>query len=262
MFRIKAAGYYISKNYRRLNKSSERVTECYELELCTTSGSKSSFDGRMYDRISGSVFLAKPGQKRCSINNFESHFIHFFCDDTDFCRKYIDVLPVQIFYTDTYKFSQYMKDITFLTQNGENPEETQLLCDAKLTSAILELFIAARTQRTDKSGEYSQNIAAACRYISENFSRHISIDEISQAALLSPSFTYVMFKKSTGMTPHEFLIDTRIKFACEQLIYTSKSVTQISLECGFSKENYLNYAFVKRIGITPGQYRKNHQHNF
>lgn len=262
MFRIKAAGYYISENHSRLIKSAERITDCYELELCTTSGSKSSFDGKLYDRISGSVFIAKPGQRRSSINNFESHFIHFFCDDTDFCGKYIDVLPTQIFYADTYKFSQYMKDITFLSHSGENPEETRLICNAKLTSALLELFLAAKKQSTDKSGGYTQNISAACRYISENFSRHISIDEISQAAMLSPSFTYVMFKKAMGITPHEFLTDTRVKFACEQLIYTSKTVSQISLECGFSKENYLNYAFVKRIGITPGQYRKNHRHNF
>lgn len=259
MFNSIHSGYFIA-DYAR--ESTERTTKLYEMELCTTDNSCSTFDDHLYNRIVGSVFLAKPEQRRKSIGGFESHYVHFRCSDEPFRKKYLDGLPTQIFNVDSYKFAQSMKEIHFLHQSLEANylEENKLLLDAKIMTMILELYTAAKTQLlSEENSRYVSNIATACRYIGEHFQEPIGIVEIARAAMLSQSFTYVMFKKVTGMTPHAYLTNTRIHYACEQLIYTAKNVAQISLDCGFSNEYYLNQIFARHTGMTPGQYRRSYR---
>lgn len=259
MFNDLHSGYYIS-DYAE--EGVERVTNHYELELCTTDNSQSLFDEHLYNRINGSIFLAKPGQKRKNIHYFETHYVHFKCEDPEFQRKYLDTLPTQIFSIDTYKCTQSLKEIHFLHQGlkSDCQEENKLLLDAKITVLMLELYNTAKAQfLSEENSRYVSNITTACRYIAEHFQENIGIDEISGAAMLSQSFTYVMFKKVTGMTPHAYLTNTRIHYACEQLIYTAKSVAQISLDCGFSNEYYLNQIFARYTGMTPGKYRRSYR---
>lgn len=259
MFTVSISGYFIS-DYEKESKL--RIARSYEIELCATSNAVSIIDDQAYNHITGSIIVFKPGQRRTIINNFESHFIHIRCSDPDFRRKYLDTLPTQIFNIDSYKFTQYMKELYFIYQElGEEiSEEEQLLLDAKITAMIIELNRIARTQVvSNETSKYVSNVTAACRYISKHFREPIGIEEIAQAAMLSPSFTYVIFKKVTGVTPHAFLKNARIHYACEQLLYTSKNVAQISLECGFSSEYYLNQIFAKHTGMTPGQYRQNYR---
>ena len=259
MFTILTSGYHVS-NY--VSESKIRYPKGYEFEMCTTDNSTSLFDDQPYNRIIGSFFVGKPGQKRQTINNFESYYIHVTCEDSEFCEKYLDTLPIQIFNVDTYKFTQYLKEIHFIhrKQVTEFTESNKLLLEAKITAMVLELYQIAQSQEvSNEISKYVSNIATACQYISEHFHEPISIEEIAQAAMLSTSFTYVIFKKVTGMTPHAFLKNTRIHYACEQLVYTSKNIAQISIECGFSSEYYLNQIFAKHTGMTPGQYRRHYQ---
>lgn len=253
------SGYYIS-DY--MKEGELRTIDRYELELCTTGNSQSLFDEHLYNRINGSIFLARPGQKRKNISYFESHYVHFNCSDQRFKEMYLDQIPTQVFSIDSYKFTQSLKEIHFLHQGLKNNyrQENELLLDAKITVLMLELYTTAKSQMlSDENSRYVSNIAAACQYIGEHFQEPIGIDEIAEAAMLSQSFTYVMFKKVTGMTPHVYLTNTRIHYACEQLIYTSKNVAQISLDCGFANEYYLNQIFAKHTGMTPGQYRRSYR---
>lgn len=259
MLQVTSGGYYVSNNIIR---SPERLTHSYELELCTFSDALSIFDEQKYKRIEGSIFLARPGQRRYTIGNYESYYFYFTCDDADFAAKYIDSLPIQIYNVDTYRFTQYMKDVIFLLQNknSQSVKEYELLMNARLTMILLELYQTAKSQTSSsESSKYAPNISAACQYIAEHFREPMGIEEIAGAAMLSPSFTYSMFKQITGLTPHDFLTNTRIRHACERLIYTSENIGEISLSCGFANPNYLYYVFPRYTGMTPRAYRKFYQ---
>ena len=259
MYYISFSGYYASVH---TGKSKERITSRYEVELCTTDNAQGIFDDQVYNCINGSVLFSRPGQRRQTVGNFEGHSVHFACHDEEFCRKYLTDLPTQIFNVDVYKFTQYLKDINFLRQSlkTEYSEANKLLLDTKLTGLLLELYTQSQAQiASSDNNKYAVNIAAACQFISEHFQEPVTIEDISGAAGLSDGFTYVMFKKLTGETPHDFLLNKRIHYACEQLIYTSKNITEISLASGFANMNYLNYIFSKRMGMTPGQYRKKYR---
>lgn len=259
MFKITAGGYYVS---HFVGRSKERLTAHYELELSTFSDAQSAFDDRLYKRIEGSVFLARPNQRRHTIGNYEGYFFYFDCDDPAFVARYLDPLPNQIYNVDTYRFIQHMKDVIYLYRNRQVHADGayQMYLDARVTTILLELYHTAQNQiGSPESSKHAANISAACQYIREHFREPIGMEEISRAAMLSHSFTYNMFKQFTGQTPHEFLTGARIRYACEQLIYTSQSIGEICLACGFTNPNYLYYIFPKYTNMTPGEYRRFYQ---
>lgn len=63
------------------------------------------------------------------------------------------------------------------------------------------------------------------------------------------------FKKDTGMSPNQFLLQLRIHKACWLLKETTMNVTEIALACGFSSCSYFTQQFRKSTGIAPSHYR-------
>lgn len=78
------------------------------------------------------------------------------------------------------------------------------------------------------------------------------------------NYDYVrkLFKKETGVTPHEYLISKRMERARELLSgrltnrYSNYSVSQIAELCGFSEPLYFSRVFKKRYGVSPSEYKK------
>lgn len=73
---------------------------------------------------------------------------------------------------------------------------------------------------------------------------------------MSPFHFLRVFSQATGLTPHQYLLSTRIRAARFLLQSTSLSVKRIALDCGFSTEAAFCSTFRKREGRTPSQYRK------
>ena len=259
MFEKIKGGYFSFEKSRTVTRT---VCE-YELELCLSSDAESYLNGNKYLRIKDSILFAKPGETRRSAGKFQCYFLHFTCSDKEFCEKYLDSIPTQIFSADCVEIKKTIQNIMLLI--GELPEQKSLpdssrrLIDAMITAMLLKLYLLTENQSVTVSHKYASNIAKACEYIEQNFRSSISIDDIAAAALLSPSFTYVEFKNETGCTPHEFLLNKRLCYARDRLIFTDKPITQISCECGFTNPNYLNCIFKKKYKTTPKKFRNEYR---
>ncbi len=64
------------------------------------------------------------------------------------------------------------------------------------------------------------------------------------------------FKKYTGTTIHELLLDVRINYATELLKYSDKTVNEITFACGMNHVSHFIRQFQKRTGLTPLAYRQ------
>ena len=64
------------------------------------------------------------------------------------------------------------------------------------------------------------------------------------------------FKKSTGMSFVDFINDLRLRRACQEIVLTSKSITDIALDHGFDNIGYFFKLFKIKFGQTPLAYRK------
>jgi AraC family transcriptional regulator len=66
-----------------------------------------------------------------------------------------------------------------------------------------------------------------------------------------------MFRATTGLTPHQYVVERRLSTAQQLLRQSKMLLADIALKCGFSSQTHMNDVFRKRLGITPQQYRRN-----
>src|SRR5258708_39281092 len=62
------------------------------------------------------------------------------------------------------------------------------------------------------------------------------------------------FSQLLGMTPHAFLVETRVQAARSMMRADTHSLAGIAHDCGFSHQSHMGVAFRKTLGLTPRQY--------
>jgi AraC-like DNA-binding protein len=128
-----------------------------------------------------------------------------------------------------------------------------------LAAHVLEL---SGTGSARSSSEVADNrrarhqIAAAIAHIERSSSDELRLSELAAAAGLSPFHFLRLFKRETGVTPHRFLVQTRIRRALELLRETARPITHIAFDVGFADlSNFIN-AFRREVGCSPRHYRQ------
>ncbi|MGH8631238.1 MAG: AraC family transcriptional regulator [Burkholderiales bacterium] len=101
-------------------------------------------------------------------------------------------------------------------------------------------------------------VLLASEFIHDNYSRDISLADIAQAAHLSPFHLARRFKKSTGMTPHQYLVEVRVNSARSLLSAGagSRSLADVAAAVGFSDQSHLTRHFKRLLGLTPKQLKQ------
>lgn len=91
-------------------------------------------------------------------------------------------------------------------------------------------------------------------YISENLSKHLSLDEIAAHFHYSRSRIGSIYKATTGVTINKAIAMERIRRAQNLLVKQEKSVAQISDDVGFASPQYFCRRFTKEVGCSPSRY--------
>lgn len=122
-----------------------------------------------------------------------------------------------------------------------------------LTDILTEFLLYTPTNKqTGSSANIAEEIIT---YINEHFREDISVEDLASRVGLSQYHFIRTFKKETGFTPHEYLVNTRIATAKYLLKNTRLSVKDICFASGFSCESVFCGAFKRHQGMTPVQYR-------
>jgi AraC family transcriptional regulator len=95
----------------------------------------------------------------------------------------------------------------------------------------------------------------AIEYIHEHTAQNLSITEIAQWVGLSPFYFSRLFKQSTGLTPHQYLIKCRIEQAKQLLKTTNLSIATVATQVGFVDQSHLTRHFKRHLGVSPSQFR-------
>lgn len=94
------------------------------------------------------------------------------------------------------------------------------------------------------------------RYIDENYSLDIQMDEILKVVPLSRRSIEMRFKKATGYTIYQYLLNVRIEHFAYLIITTDRSYVDIAYDVGFRDLLNVSRTFRKFKGCTPLEYRK------
>ncbi|WP_230014173.1 AraC family transcriptional regulator [Pseudomonas chlororaphis] len=102
--------------------------------------------------------------------------------------------------------------------------------------------------------ESNQKLRRAADYIRAHCTHALKLEDICQAAELSPSYLIRAFKRHYGMTPHAFVVNQRVQFAQGRL-REGEPIADVALEAGFADQAHFQRAFKQYMAATPGQYR-------
>jgi len=101
-----------------------------------------------------------------------------------------------------------------------------------------------------------RRISATLRFIESHFSEPLRLPQLASAAGMSDFHFLRTFRQVTGLTPHQYLLRTRLREAALLLAAQSERVLDIAAACGFDDLSNFNHAFRAEFGVNPRSYRK------
>lgn len=122
-------------------------------------------------------------------------------------------------------------------------------------SSVLESLIVAIAVNAAKEKENSRSLARSLSYIHENYDKDIAIPELAKMENLSNSRYVAIFTQCMGMPPVRYILELRLRYACQLLESTDMSIKEISALSGYNDPHFFSKQFKKHIGVSPRDYR-------
>ena len=98
-------------------------------------------------------------------------------------------------------------------------------------------------------------IFEAERYIIDNLEQDLSIKKIAEHVFITPTYLCYLYKKNTGRTINQFILDVRMKKAKTMILDTNLRIRDIAERLGYSNQNYFTKTFTDYYGVNPSTFR-------
>lgn len=141
-----------------------------------------------------------------------------------------------------------------LARDASAPAMAKETCVRRMLAAWVERH-ADGSWRWPEPGREPTAVRRARELIHARLREDISLAELAQAAGLSPFHLARVFERATGLPPHAYLVQERVRVARDMLA-GPLPLAQVAAEAGFADQSHLTRAFKRRYGLTPGRYRK------
>jgi AraC family transcriptional regulator len=83
----------------------------------------------------------------------------------------------------------------------------------------------------------------------------LSLDEMAESVGLSTAHFSQMFRKSTGESPHRYVLCRRVERAKDMLRAAEARVLDVAVACGFKTQQHFARVFRRICGASPTEYR-------
>ncbi|MGB6832920.1 MAG: AraC family transcriptional regulator, partial [Candidatus Acidiferrum sp.] len=113
----------------------------------------------------------------------------------------------------------------------------------------------ARASRSTTTAIPGGKLKLVLGYIEDNLERDLGLSEIADLAGVSVSHFKVLFRKSVGLPPHQYVIRRRVERAAMQLREGKTPIGQIALANGFCHQSHLAMHVRRVLGVSPRQIR-------
>ena len=115
-------------------------------------------------------------------------------------------------------------------------------------------YIVAFEKQQNFSGKQIEKVIQKARFMMrENVEKEVDINKLAGEFNIGYSYFRRIFKKYTGVSPHQYQLDLKIMRAKELILTSDKSIKEISYELGFQSIHYFSRYFKKKVGVSPSK---------
>ncbi len=212
-------------------------------------------DGKWIPAHAGDLFIIRSIQDQFyranKKNPWKKIWFNYYADYLD---PFLDAYGVKTgVYSNTnvLKYFEIALEIAKSQSNYADASYTVSDCIHKIIQAI-----ASTSAREQDSVEFSIR-----EELDNAIYKKADLEEIAQRLHLSKSNLIRVFKKGYGITPYEYLINSKLEMAKMLLLNTTLSSKEIASRLCFSNEHYFSTLFLQRVGLRPRAYRMQKKEN-
>lgn len=252
-------------------KIGKRIIYDYELEIITESDKGWMWiDDRKVSVQKGDVLFRQPGQTTQGVMRYNSIWTCFRLTQSNspIVNDYIQAEHKKINERVSHPIINNLKEkmtckhvdsfMSIFMEIFSNHINPHTGSELYIKSLILHLIYRLSKEIGEDRLMKHQNSNRMCEagdYIRNNLDKELSLKILSDYTMLSPTYFHQQFTKIMGSTPNQYVIKQRILKAKELLVYTNRTIEDISNACGFKSSAYFCYVFKKEMSMTPTEFK-------
>lgn len=157
-------------------------------------------------------------------------------------------------YTKDKTLKHYMRQLSDIRNLNAGGEQKLL--------GYLYLFLGKLIEiNTEFDADYNDRVRNsyiddAIRYVKLNYWRKVTVEDIANHLSINRSYLYTLFKNKTSLSPQQFIIQFKMKKACELIDKTTLSISEIARSVGYEDPLIFSKIFKKTIDKSPTYYKK------
>ena len=253
--------YHCGNSHWEKNKSwGPGIRDYYSLYYVTEGNGYLTIDGQDYTITAGTCFLVPPhvvvSYQSNSSNPWNYYFIGF--NGTNM-NDYLERLGLSV--TSPISSCENRKKIEecfeYILNSVNYPKSVDLQAISGFYALIGTLcdHPTSQTSKNLTSSRQSDYIRQAIDYIETNYSRQITVEEISNHVGINRKYLTKLFNEKMDDSPKNYLIQYRINKACRLLKQSTLSIQEVSHSVGYTDALVFSKIFKKVIGTCPREYR-------
>ncbi len=218
------------------------------------------FEDREEIVTAGHMVLYRPKEVQkyvyYGMDQTEVYWVHFTGSDVkNILRQYGISDNMRVFYCGA--LLEYQSLFRLMIQELQMcREDYQELLAMVLRHILILIHRQMNNVKKTDSGFMTEEIDLAVTYFNEHYNTDICIEEYAASRHMSTSWFIRNFRKYTGFTPMQYILEIRISNAESLLEATEYNITEISRIIGYDNPLYFSRLFKKSKGLSPSEYRK------
>lgn len=194
----------------------------------------------------------------CSVHDQKSldsqlkHLRHFFIHFTA-------GLPCDRVSANIYRIpcvGEILKLLTQIQKKISNPSSELDMKSVFSIRALINLLLTSVPEEHWPDEIVDERVKKIIDYIEKNYFKQIHNSELSALVHMSENGFSRLFKKNTGKSPKDYLIERRLDHACSMLHHSNYSIEEIAALSGFCDRSYFSRMFIKKYTTGPAKFRK------
>jgi len=145
--------------------------------------------------------------------------------------------------------------LTLLSELQSGGSSSQLYIESLIQKLAVHLLrgystLALRIGERGKGLPQNQ-LQRAIEFINDNLDKELTLEAIAAETNFSPYYFARLFKRSTGLTPYQYVTQCRMKKAKSLLAKGNLAILEVGQQVGFHNQSHFSNVFRKFTGITP-----------